>query len=71
MTYFHELIQSRRARFKGLFTRREMKNPVTAASVIAKHIQMHERERYPFGPPPNLIQPQTIVAIIKNQSPQK
>jgi len=65
MTFYEEFIQNQRESFKRLFKRREMKNPVTAVSVITKYHQFQERLIYPFGVPPNLIQPQTIVAIIK------
>jgi hypothetical protein len=66
MTYYPETIQSIRYSLFGLFKRKELKNPVTAQTVIAKLHQLHYRERYPFGIPDNLITPNKLVAIIKS-----
>jgi hypothetical protein len=69
--FLEETIIEDRWKLRHFFTRKELKtrvakNPVTLGSIITKHHTLHFRERYPFGVPSSLIQPQTIVAIINS-----
>lgn len=71
MTYYPELIASHRDTLRRFFSKKELRskaarNPVTRASLIEKYHRLHEAERYPFGTPPHLLTPKSIVAIIKS-----
>jgi len=68
---YEEMIGEERWKLRRFFTRKELKsklarNAITRASLISRYHDLHFQERYPFGVPPHLIQPKTIVAIIKN-----
>lgn len=70
MIYYEESVQQERYKLKHFFTRKELrmkiaKNPVTLESLVEKHHQLRLSEQYIFGVPPNVIQPKSIVAIMR------
>lgn len=70
MTYT-EHIQAERFKLRQFFSKKELRskaarNPITKASLIQRHQQLHFKERYSFGVPQTVIQPNQIVAIIQN-----
>ena len=57
---FQEDAQEKRRQMRGIFSRRELKNPITAKSVIERYQVIYDLEHWPFGRPKNMLSREII-----------